>query len=90
MTDSTTPLTSERRKNAARKKPVDIAYQVVWNEQGRAFQVLRAGEPTGALLRDKNRAIGLAIHDAGRDAQRGLKVVVYSRQDGRQSVEWSS
>ena len=90
MTDSTMPVMPERRKNAARKNPVDVAYQVIWNEEGRAFQVLRAGQPTGALLRDKSRAIALAIHDAGRDAQRGLKVVVYSRQDGRQTVEWSN
>ena len=90
MTDSTTPLVSERRKNAARKKTIDIAYQVIWNEEGRAFQILRAGQPTGALLRDKSRAIGLAVFEAGQDANRGLKVVVYSRQDGRQTIEWSN
>lgn len=90
MTDSAPSLHAERRRNAARRKDIDIAYQVLWNEQARAFEVLRAGQSTGNMMRDKARAISFAIFEAGLDAKAGLKVVVYSRQDGRQTTEWSN
>ena len=37
----------ERRKNGARRHDIDIAYQVLWNEQRRAFDIQRAGIVTG-------------------------------------------
>ena len=83
-------LSPDRRKNPARKKLIDVAYQVLWNAERRTFDVDRAGAPTGSFARDRATAIGLAIRDAEKDAQQGLKVVVYSRLDGRQNIEWSS
>ena len=80
----------DRRKNPARKKPIDVAYQVTWNAERRTFDVFRGGELTGGFARDRATAIGLAIRDAEQDARQGLKVVVYSRLDGRQNTEWSS
>jgi hypothetical protein len=87
MCDEPSP---ERRKNPARKKQIDLVYQVIWNAERRSFDVIRAGDPTGSFARDRTTAIGLAIRDAEKDAKQGLKVVVYSRLDGRQNIEWSS
>ena len=80
----------ERRKNLARKKPIDLAYQVIWNAERRTFDVNRAGAPTGSFARDRATAIGLAIRLAEKDAKQGLRVEVYSRLNGRQNTEWSS
>jgi hypothetical protein len=83
-------LSPERRKNLARKKPIDVAYQVTWNAERRTFDVFRAGVVTGSFARDRTTAIGLAIRAAEKDAEQGLMVVVYSRLNGRQNTEWSS
>lgn len=80
----------ERRKNGTRPQAVDIAYQVTWNEQKRVFEIQRAGQLTGSTAKNKSSAINLAIHDAELDARDGRTVVVYSRRDGKQAVEWSS
>lgn len=80
----------ERRKNGTRPQAIDIAYQVVWNEQKRVFEIQRAGQLTGGTAKNKSSAISLAIRDAEIDAKDGHTVVVYSRRDGRQAVEWSS
>jgi hypothetical protein len=80
----------ERRKNPARKKQIDLAYQVIWNPERKTFDIFRAGASTGSFACDRSTAIGLAIRDAQKDAQQGLKVVVYSRLDGDQHTEWSS
>ena len=80
----------DRRKNGARRHDIDIAYQVLWNERQRAFDIQRAGVATGNSSKDKGTAIGMAIRNAQDDAKEGRKVVVYSRRDGKQNVEWSS
>ena len=80
----------ERRKNGARRHDIDIAYQVLWNEQRRAFDIQRAGIVTGGSSKDKSTAIGMAIRSAQDDAKDGRKVVVYPRLDGQPNVEWSS
>ena len=80
----------ERRKNGTRRQGVDIAYQVIWNEQKRLFEIQRAGQLTGGTAKNKSSPIGLAIQGAEVDAKDGRTVVVYARRDGRQAVEWSS
>ena len=89
MTDSKLPM-PERRKNPARRKTVDVAYQIVWNAARRGFDVHRAGVATGGFGGDKAAAIALAIREAAADKAAGHKVVVYSTLDGSQNVEWSS
>jgi hypothetical protein len=80
----------ERRKNPARKKHVDLVYQVVWNSDRKTFDVHRAGTPNGSHASDKGAAIDLAIRDAQLDARQGFKVAVYSIHDGCQHVDWTS
>jgi hypothetical protein len=80
----------DRRKNPARRKPIDLAYHVFWNSVRRTFDVHRAGAANGSFARNRETAIGLAIREAQKDAGQGLKVAVYSTLDGRQHTEWTS
>jgi hypothetical protein len=80
----------ERRKNPARKKPVDLAYQVVWNPEQKNYEVHRAGEPTGGASRSRDTAIAQAVREAQVEAGKGTRVAVYATRDGRQTAEWTS
>jgi hypothetical protein len=80
----------ERRKNPARKKRVDLVYQIVWNASRKTYDVLRAGQSNGSFARDKDTAIGLAIREAQAEAQNGVKVQVCSVANGSQQTEWTS
>ena len=40
-------LDFERRRNSARKKTVDVTYEVRWNSEGRTFDIYRANIKTG-------------------------------------------
>ena len=63
----------DRRKNPARKKPIDLAYQGTWNAERRTFDIFRAGAPTGNFARDRATAVGLAIREAEKDAKEGSR-----------------
>ena len=80
----------ERRKNPARKKRVDLVYQVVWNADRKTYDVHRAGAANGRFARDKDAAIGLAIQEAQLEAKKGAKVSVCSIVNGSQQTEWTS
>jgi len=79
---------SERRKNPARKRAVDVAYEVRWNAERRTFDIYRSNVKTGGFARDKATAVGLARRDAEGEAQ-DLSATVSSLQDGDLKVEWS-
>jgi hypothetical protein len=80
----------ERRKNPARKKRVDLVYQIVWNANRKTYDVLRAGAANGSFARDKDTAINMAIREAELEAQKGVKVQVCSLANGSQQTEWTS
>ncbi|HJR55148.1 MAG TPA: hypothetical protein VJ798_01105 [Rhizomicrobium sp.] len=80
----------ERRKNPARKKQIDLAYQVVWNPQRQNYEVHRAGAPTGGSSRSRDTAIAQAIRKAQVEAGTGTRVAVYATREGKQTAEWTS
>jgi len=89
------PLTvkpKKPRKPAAKKtRAQDHEYRVVWNGRRKTWDIKHGAGYTGAFSRDKSTAIGLAVHDAQREAHQGLDVVVCVQQkDGSFELEWSS
>jgi hypothetical protein len=84
-----TDPTFERRKNPARKKTVDVAYEVRWNDERRTFDIYRANVKTGSFARDRATAIGLARREAEAEPS-GHTVTVSFLQDGEMIMEWTS
>jgi hypothetical protein len=80
---------AERRKNPARKKTVDVGYEVRWNADRRTFDIYRCDVKTGGFARDRATAIGLARRDAEAEPP-GRTVTVSCLLDGELKVEWSS
>ena len=85
MTDST----PERRKNPARKKTVDVGYEIRWNGDRRTFDIYRCNVKTGGFARDRATAVGLARRDAEAEPP-GRMVTVSCFQEGELIVEWST
>jgi hypothetical protein len=81
---------ADRRRNPARKKSVDLAYQVIWNPTRKGFDIHRGGVPTGSFAHDREAAIGLAVQSAQAEARPDRRVAVYSHLEGRQRAEWTS
>jgi hypothetical protein len=88
-TATMTDTKPERRKNPARKKTVDVGYEVRWNGERRTFDIYRANVKTGGFARDRSTAIGLARRDAEAEPP-GRTVTVSYLMDGELKVEWSS
>lgn len=80
-------LGKDRRKNVARQK-ADITYEVVWNSEGRTFDVYRNGRKTEAFAKDQGHAIELATDLARHDHDLGSDALVFSVRDGGKSIEW--
>ena len=89
MTDNKPTILTERRKNPARRRaPVDVKYQILWNEERRGFDIYRAETKTEFFASDKTAAVSVAIRQAECEAP-GLKVTVSALQNGKNTVEWS-
>ena len=79
-------LGADRRRNVSRHKAA-FAYDVVWEDEQRAFAIYCNGQQTGLSSEKEQDAIERAIEVAQRHEVLGLNAVVYLvRQGTRQRV----
>lgn len=66
-----------------------LEYRVVWSQARQRFDILRGAERLAAFSGRQATAIGLAIHEAQREAtETGQKIIVTSTRSEKRILEW--